>query len=84
MFCTSNNMVQESYTIVNMKIAENIKFYRTSLGLTQKELAKFLNGEKSLISNYENGYSTPDIYRLVELADVFKISLDELVGRELK
>lgn len=36
------------------------------------------------ISNYENGYSTPDIYRLVELADIFKISLDELVGREFK
>lgn len=67
-----------------MKIAENIKFYRTTLGLTQEQLAKYLNGNKSLISNYENGYSIPDIYRLVELADVFKISLDELVGREVK
>lgn len=67
-----------------MKIAENIKFYRKLLGLTQSELAKFLNAKKSLISNYENGYSCPDIYTLTKLADVFDISLDELVGRSFK
>ena len=67
-----------------MKIAENIKFYRKSMGLTQEQLASFLNGKKSLISNYENGYSTPDIYTLVKLADIFQITLDELVGRKLQ
>ena len=64
-----------------MNIAENIKFYRKQMGLTQGELAKFLGGNKSLISNYENGHSCPDIETLARLADVFKISLDELVGR---
>ena len=67
-----------------MKIAENIKFYRLHLGLTQEKLANLLNGKKSLISNYENGHSTPDIYVLIKLADIFQISLDELVGREFK
>jgi len=67
-----------------MKIAENIKFYRKSLGLTQEKLANLLNGKKSLISNYENGHSTPDIYVLIKLADIFKITLDELVGRDFK
>ena len=62
-----------------MKIAENIKFYRKQLGLTQDELAAHLHGKKSLISNYENGYSTPDIYTLCKLADIFDITLDELV-----
>lgn len=65
-----------------MKIAENIKFYRKSLNLTQTELAKFFNAKKSLISNYENGYSCPDIYTLIKLADIFEVSLDELVGRD--
>ena len=65
-----------------MKIAENIKFYRKSHGLTQEKLANLLNGKKSLISNYENGYSTPDINTLVKLADIFQITLDELVGRK--
>ena len=67
-----------------LKIAENIKFYRLQLGLTQEKLANLLNGKKSLISNYENDHSTPDIYTLVELANIFNITLDELVGRVFK
>ena len=65
-----------------MKIAENIKFYRLQLGLTQEKLANLLSGKKSLISNYENGHSTPDIYALIKLADIFQVTLDELVGRK--
>lgn len=61
------------------KIAENIKFYRKQLGLTQEELAEKLNGKKSLVSNYENGYSTPDIFTLCRLARIFDITLDDLV-----
>ncbi len=67
-----------------MKISENIKFFRLQLGLTQEKLANLLNGKKSLISNYENGHSTPDIYVLIKLADIFQITLDELVGRDFK
>lgn len=64
---------------MNTKIAENIKFYRKQLGLTQEQLAKKLCGRKSLISNYENGYSTPDIITLCRLAKIFDVTLDELV-----
>lgn len=64
---------------MDTKIAQNIRFYRKQLGLTQEELANMLSGKKSLISNYENGYSTPDIYTLCKLADIFGITLDELV-----
>lgn len=64
---------------MKIKLAENIKFYRKQSGLTQSELAAKLNGKKSLISNYENGYSTPDVYTLCRLAEIFEVSLDELV-----
>ena len=64
------------------KIGENIKFYRKQLGLTQGQLAELLHGKKSLVSNYENGYSTPDIYTLCRLARIFDITLDELVEYE--
>ncbi len=67
---------------MKVKIAENIKFYRNQLGLTQGQLAEILHGKKSLISNYENGYSTPDIYTLCRLAEFFDITLDELVEYE--
>ena len=64
------------------KIAENIRYYRKQMGLTQEQLAAMLHGKKSLVSNYENGYSTPDIYTLCKLADIFDVTLDDLVGRE--
>jgi len=64
------------------RIAENIKFYRKQMNMTQGELAEKLCGKKSLVSNYENGYSTPDIYTLCKLAEIFDITLDELVERE--
>lgn len=67
---------------MKIKLAENIKFYRKQLGLTQRQLAEKLHGKKSLISNYENGYSTPDIYTLCRLAVIFDVSLDELVEYE--
>lgn len=65
------------------KIAENIKFYRKQLNMTQGELAEKLCSKKSLICNYERGYSTPDIYTLCRLAKIFDITLDELVEYEI-
>lgn len=65
-----------------LKIADNIRFFRKANNLTQEELSKQLGGSKNLVSNYENRISTPDIYTLVKLADIFDITLDELVGRE--
>ena len=65
-----------------LKIADNIRFFRKANSLTQEELSKQLGGSKNLVSNYETGISTPDIYTLVKLADIFDITLDELVGRE--
>ena len=82
-------MVQDCCTLVkdNMQFClknfrSNLKELRKSLGLTQDELAKKLDGKKSLISNYENGHSTPDIIMLCKLADIFDISLDEFIGRD--
>lgn len=65
-----------------LKIADNIRFFRKANNLTQEELSKQLGGSKNLVSNYENGISTPDICTLVKLADIFDITIDELVGRE--
>lgn len=62
------------------KFAENLKYYRIQAGFTQSQLAAYLNGDKSLISNYEK--NVPDIFKMWELADIFDITLDELVGRE--
>ena len=61
------------------KLAENIKYYRNQMGMTQSQLAKKLNGKKSLVCNYEKGYSTPDILTVCKLAKFFNITVDELI-----
>ena len=54
------------------------------MGISQRELASYLNAKGTLISNYEVGYATPDICTIIKLADIFEVTLDELVGREFK
>ncbi len=64
---------------MEINLAQNIKLFRKQKKMTQEQLAGLLNGKKSLISNYENGYSTPDIYTICKLAIIFDVSLDDLV-----
>ena len=59
-----------------------IREFREELGLTQSELAKSIGTLQRNISNWENGVNEPDCATLIKLAETFKISLDELFGRE--
>jgi len=61
---------------------DNIKYYRKKLGLTQVELAEKLNVSQSTITSWENGNRRPDLDFLPVLAQIFGISVDELLGRE--
>lgn len=66
-----------------MKFSQNLKYWRTSQHLSQKELADKLNTTLQSISHWETGYSEPSIQQLIELADIFETTIDELVGRTL-
>lgn len=62
------------------QIAENIKFLRQQREWTQHELSLKLNISRSVITKWENHTLTPDISSLLELSNVFDVSLDNLVG----
>ena len=62
-------------------VAENIRRLRLKNQLKQADLAKKLNLSRQSLSAYERGITLPDIYLLIEIAELFKISLDELAGR---
>ena len=59
---------------------DNIKYYRKKLGLTQVELAEKLNVSQSTITSWENGNRRPDLDFLPVLAQIFGISIDDLLG----
>ena len=60
-------------------VGENIRRLRMRNQLKQADLAQKLNISRQSLSAYERGL--PDIYLLIEIADFFRISLDELTGR---
>lgn len=66
-----------------MNFAENLKNWRTSQSITQKQLADKLNTTLQSISHWETGYTEPSIQQLIMLADFFDTTIDELVGRTL-
>lgn len=65
-----------------MKFMENLKLLRTVKGKDQKEVATALNVSPKTISHWETGYTEPSINQLIQLADFFEVSIDELVGRD--
>ena len=63
-----------------INIGKNITKFRRSKGITQDELASYIGVSKSSVSKWENNITYPDIVLLPQLATLFNISLDELIG----
>lgn len=61
-----------------MKLKEFIYSNREKNHLTQTQLADMLHVSNTTISNYENGISTPDVQKLIQMAQIFHTSLDNL------
>ena len=62
-----------------MEVKEQIRAYRSSLGLSQEELAEAVYVTRQTVSNWENGKSYPDIQSLLRLSALYGVSLDQLI-----
>ena len=65
-----------------MQIGSRLSELRKRYGYTQKQLADELNLSQQVISNIERNATAADAEFLQGVADLYKISLDELVGRK--
>ena len=63
-----------------MNFSENLMALRRSRNWSQEELGERLGVTRQTVSKWELGQTTPELEKLVELARLFDISLDELVG----
>lgn len=59
--------------------ALKIKEIRKSKGISQQKLAKELNTTQQMVSKYETHIDSPSVSRLVEIAHILGVTLDELV-----
>ncbi|MGO5021716.1 helix-turn-helix domain-containing protein [Lawsonibacter sp. LCP25S3_G6] len=62
-----------------MTLSEKILHLRSQKGLSQLELAEQLGVSRQSVSKWETGQSVPDLDKLIKLADLFSVSVDELV-----
>lgn len=61
----------------------NLKYLRKLRGWTQEEFARKLNVKRSLIGAYEEERADPRLEVMEIVADIFKLSLDELLRKDL-
>ena len=67
-----------------MTFGERLMELRKSRGLSQESLGDMIDVTRQTVSKWERGDSTPELEKLIELARVFDVSLDELAGLERK
>ena len=65
---------------INQKIAKNLIYYRKAAGFTQAELAEKINYSDKSVSKWESGNGVPDIYTLIQLAELYGVTVDVLIG----
>lgn len=68
----------------SISIAENIRRLRLREGMTQEALSQRLGVTFQTVSKWENSLTAPDLTMLPALADLFQVSVDELLGYDGK
>ena len=63
-------------------LSERLRALRKEHGYSQEQMARKLHLTQGAISQWENGLTVPAADQLIALADVFGITVDELLGRE--
>lgn len=66
-----------------MIIGYRLRELRKENNMSQSDLGKILGVSKVSISGYENGTRVPSVEILLSILDVFQVSADYLLGREL-
>lgn len=64
--------------------AENLKFLRNQSNMTQLDLAKKMDKDYSTIGKWELGQRNPIMADIIKLADIFHVSVQNLVEKDLR
>lgn len=67
---------------MKLSLAQNISRLRKERGMTQERLAETLGVSFAAVSKWERGAATPELGLIVEMADLFGVSVDALLGYE--
>ena len=79
MVCACKTKMEDKF-MISMRIRE----LRKQAKLSQEMMAEKIGVSGQAITKWETGLGVPDIENLVVIADLFKLSLDELMGRDIE
>jgi len=65
--------------MMNVEIAQRLAELRRERGFSQESLAEQLGLSRQAVSNWERAESAPDMGNLIALADLYGVTLDELL-----
>ena len=66
-----------------VKVNENIRFLRKKKGWTQEKFSKKIGIKRSLVGAYEEGRSDPRLNNLLKMCEIFEISLDNILKKDV-
>ena len=64
---------------MNVNFCKNFVVLRKMHGYTQETIAEKCGVSRQAIAKWETGASLPDMYKLVDIAKLFDVSIDDLV-----
>ena len=67
-----------------MYLAQNLKYLREKKGLSQRDFSSLLGLSCAAVGNWETNHRKPDIDMIVQLAEYFCVTLDDLILRDLR
>lgn len=62
-----------------MNLSEKLQLLRNNNRLSQEELAEKLGISRQAVSKWESGQSTPDLKKLIAIAELYNVTIDSLV-----
>lgn len=62
-----------------MIFSDKLRLIRKSMGLTQEELAEKLSVSRQAVAKWESGQGYPDIANLIQISNLFHVTIDYLV-----
>lgn len=79
MVCACKTKMEDKF-MISMRIRE----LRKQAKLSQEMMAEKIGVSRQAITKWETGLGVPNIENLIAIADLFKLSLDELMGRDIE
>ena len=69
---------------MKLSLSQNISSYRKANSMTQEQLAEALGITFASVSKWERGVAVPDLHYIAEMADLFGVSMDAMVGYQVQ